>query len=152
MKIMPQQSRPGIGNLAICKCPRCRRGDMFADKNPWRLKNTMKMNESCPVCKQPFNLEVGFYYGSSYISYALTVAISVASFIAWWVLIGLSTEDNRVFYWLGFNALLLLVLQPWLMRVARTGWLAFFVPYDENWQTTQPAPLERINKNQEKNW
>ena len=112
----------------------------------------MKMNESCPVCKQPSNLEVGFYYGSSYVSYALTVAISVVTFVAWWVLVGLSTEDNRVFYWLGVNAIVLLLLQPWLMRVARTGWLAFFVPYDENWRSTSPAPLERINKSQENNW
>ncbi len=40
---------------------------MFASKNPWNLKSTMKMHQECPVCKQPMNIEVGFYYGSSYV-------------------------------------------------------------------------------------
>src|SRR5690606_3058489 len=122
-----KHSNPGMLNLLRCKCPRCRKGDMFVNKNPWKLKTTMKMNNECPVCKQPFNIEVGFYYGSSYVSYAFTVAFSVATFVAWWVIIGFSLYDNRFLYWLITNAVLLLLGQPYFMRVARTGWLAFFV-------------------------
>jgi hypothetical protein len=117
---------PGFLKLFACKCPRCRKGDMFEDKNPWNLKKTMAMNKQCPVCGQPFDIEVGFYFGSSYVSYAFTVAFSVASFIAWWVLVGFSIYDNRVWYWLALNAALLIALQPYFMRFARTGWLAFF--------------------------
>ena len=147
-------AEPGRGllNLFKCKCPRCRKGDMFADCNPWYLKNTMKMNKECPVCKQPFNIEVGFYYGSSYISYACTIALSTFTFIAWWLIIGFSLDDNRVFHWLGFNTFFLIAMQPYLMRLARTGWLAFFVRYDKKWKTILPKPLERINKEQENNW
>ncbi|WP_204307124.1 hypothetical protein, partial [Klebsiella aerogenes] len=63
------------------------------------------MNAECPVCKQPTEIEVGFYYGTGYVSYALTIAITVATFVAWKVLIGLSfnIDDNRIFYWLGAN-------------------------------------------------
>jgi len=100
---------------------------MFQDKNPWHLKNTMKMNKECPVCGQPLDIEVGFYFGSSYVSYAFTVALSVITFVLWWLTIGFSIYDNRVFYWLAFNAVFLIALQPYLMRVARTGWLSFFV-------------------------
>src|SRR6476620_11429647 len=89
------ESTPSILNLLACKCPRCRKGDMFEDKNPWNLKKTMKMNKECPVCGQPFDIEVGFYFGSSYVSYAASIALSVATFIAWWVLIGFSLQDNR---------------------------------------------------------
>lgn len=144
--------KPGVLNLLKCKCPRCRTGDMFEAKNPYNLKKTMKMNDKCPACGQPFNLEVGFYYGSSYISYALAVALSVATLVAWWLVIGFSLDDNRFFYWLGFNAVFLVAIQPYLMRVARTGWLAFFVRYDKDWRTIPPAPLERTNKDQEGNW
>ncbi|WP_349291736.1 DUF983 domain-containing protein [Terrimonas ginsenosidimutans] len=112
----------------------------------------MKMHRECPVCKQPFDIEVGFYYGSSYISYALSIAISVASLVAWWIVVGLSMNDSRFFYWMGFNAVLLIVLQPWIMRVARTGWLAFFVRYDRNWRANPPKPLERTNADQQNNW
>ncbi|RYY50718.1 MAG: DUF983 domain-containing protein [Chitinophagaceae bacterium] len=145
-------NHPGIDSLFRCKCPRCRRGDMFVHRNPWKLSSTMKMNKECPVCAQPFDIEVGFYYGSSYISYALTIAISVATLIAWWVIIGFSVNDNRIFYWLGANSLLLLLLQPYLMRVSRTGWLAFFVPYNKNWKNEAPDRLERTNKQHQHNW
>ena len=141
-----------ILNLFGCKCPRCRRGDMFVNPNPWQLRQTMKMNESCPVCQQPFNIEVGFYFGSSYLSYAFSVALSVVSFVAWWLLIGFSFNDNRFLYWMIFNAVLLILLQPYLMRVSRTGWLAFFVKYDRNWRVNPPKAVERTNKDQENNW
>lgn len=146
------ESKPNFLKLFACKCPRCRKGDMFLDKNPWRLKNTMKMHKACPVCRQPLDIEVGFYFGAGYVSYALSIALSAATFIAWWVLIGFSFEDNRFFFWMIFNALFLIALQPYLMRVSRTGWLAFFVRYDKNWRTNPPQPLERINKDQENNW
>jgi hypothetical protein len=104
------------------------------------------------VCNQPFDIEVGFYYGSSYVSYAFSVALSGISFVAWWLTIGFSLDDNRFFYWLGFNTLLLIFAQPYLMRVARTGWLAFFVPYNRQWRTVPPEPLERTNEAQQNNW
>lgn len=146
------ERRPGVFNLFKCRCPRCRKGNMFQDSNPWHLKSTMKMNNECPVCKQPFNIEVGFYFGSGYISYALAVALSVATFAAWWLIIGFSLKDHRLFYWMAFNAVFLIVMQPYLMRVARTGWLALFVRYDKDWNLKTPQPLERTNKDQENNW
>lgn len=135
-----------------CKCPRCRQGDMFVNNNPYQLKETMKMNDTCPVCGQAFNLEVGFYYGSSYISYAFAVALSVSTFVAWWVLIGFSLEDNRLFYWIGINAFLLIALQPYLMRLARAGWLRFFVRFDKDWRHHAAEKPERLNNAQEGNW
>jgi hypothetical protein len=94
------------------------------------------MHEKCPECGQPFELEVGFWYGTGYVSYALSFALSVATFIAWWVLVGLSTEDHRFFWWMGLNAVLLVLLQPWLMRLSRVIYLYFFVSYDPNYKQT----------------
>lgn len=133
---------PGFFKLFACKCPRCRRGDMFMDKNPWHLKNTMRMNKECAVCGQPFEPEVGFYFGAGYVAYALSVALCVATLVAWWVLIGFSFQDNRFFYWMAFNAVFLIVLQPYLMRISRTGWLAFFTRYDRNWRTNPPQNIK----------
>lgn len=145
-------SKPSILNLFLCKCPRCRKGTMFANPNPYDLRQTMKMNKECPVCKQPFNLEVGFYYGSSYISYGFSIAISIVTFVAWWFLIGFSLEDSRFFYWIAFNAIFLLLLQPYLMRVSRTGWLAIFIKYDPDWHINSPLAPERTNATEENNW
>ena len=116
------------------KCPRCRRGDLYQHKNPYRLGSFMKMNENCPVCGQPTEPETGFYFGTGYVSYALSIALSVATFVAWYVLFGFSLYDSRLFWWLGINGTLLVILQPFLMRVSRSIWLAFFVYYDRNWR------------------
>jgi len=137
--------------LFACKCPRCRKGKMFVDRNAWHLKNTLKMNKACPVCNQPFDIEPGFYFGAGYVSYALTVAISAASFVAWWRFIGFNTETDLL-YCIIANAVFMLSIQPYLMRIARTGWLAFFVRYDPHWKINPPKNPERINKDQENNW
>ncbi len=100
------------------------------------------MNDECPVCKQQFDMEVGFWYGTAYVSYALTVAFSVATFVAWLVLIGMSIEDTRVFWWLGTNAVLLILMQPWIMRLSRTIWLYFFVKYDKDYETNPPKKFD----------
>jgi hypothetical protein len=113
------------------------------------------MNKDCPVCRQPTEIEVGFYYGTSYVSYALSIAISVASLLAWWAIIGFSTndDDHRFFFWLGFNAVFLLVLQPWLMRLSRSIWISWFVKYDPYWKENEPVDVsERLNTDQANNW
>jgi hypothetical protein len=115
---------------------------MFSQPNAWRLKETLRMPQKCPECGQRFELEVGFWYGTGYVSYALSFALSVATFLAWWVLIGISTEDNRFFYWLGGNAVLLVFMQPWLMRLSRVVYLYFFVRYDPNYKNTQAKQFD----------
>lgn len=111
------------------------------------------MNPHCKVCNQPTELEVGFYYGTSYVSYALTVFLSVVSLVLWGLTIGISVNDNSVFYWLGVNAVLLIFLQPWLMRLSRGLWISWFVKYDPDWQEHQPEDVsERLNKDQANNW
>ena len=110
---MASQDRPNyFWSLLNMKCPRCRRGPMFTQPNPWKLREITKMPHNCPECGQPFELEIGFWYGTGYVSYGLSFGVSVASFIAWWVLIGMSTQDHRFFWWLAFNAVLLIFLQP----------------------------------------
>lgn len=103
------------------------------------------MHRDCPECGQPTEIEVGFYYGTGYVSYALTVGLSVASFVAWYLFIGMSVDDNRFFYWLGFNAVLLIVLQPYFMRLSRTLWLSFFVKYNPNWKN-EPIKAEHLER------
>ena len=106
--------KPGyLWSVFSMKCPRCRRGSMFTYNNPFRKLNLtyiFKMPETCSVCSQKYELETGFWYGTGYVSYALAVAFSVATFIAWLVLIGVSVNDNRVFGWLILNIVYLIYL------------------------------------------
>jgi hypothetical protein len=87
------------------------------------------------VCGQPTEIEVGFYYGTGYVSYALSVAFIISSFVAWKVLIGVTfaIDDNRIFYWMGTVVVTMFGLQPLLMRLSRSLWLSWFVRYDPDW-------------------
>ncbi len=150
-----KKAKPGylisvLGN----KCPRCRKGNLFKSHNPYALKKSkyIRMNEKCPVCGQQTEIEVGFYYGTSYVSYAIGVAFSIAMFIAWWVVLGISIYDNSLFWYLGVNSVLLLLLQPILMRLSRSLWLSWFVSYDPDWQINQAKSPERIVKEHMGNW
>lgn len=134
------------------KCPRCRRGKLYKYGNPYNLKTFMKMNERCPVCGQPLDMEPGFYYGTNLVSYTIAVLIVVLTFILWWIFIGFSLSDSRFFIWMVSACILLLFLQPPLMRLSRTIWLAFFVPYSHNWNKGDIVEPERVNKDQAHNW
>ena len=130
------------------KCPRCRQGDLFVSKNPYRLSDITTMHEHCPICNQPTEIEVGFYYGTGYVSYALTVAYFVSMFVAWKVLIGMTWEldDNRMFYWLGTTIFLLILIQPILMRLSRSIWLGWFVSFNKNWKNEPLEYNERMDE------
>lgn len=134
------------------RCSRCRNGKMFKNPLGLSIKRNMEMHDHCPTCGQPLQIEVGFYYGTGYVSYALTVAISVAVFVAYWVLLGISIDDNSLYYYLAVNLVLLILLMPYLMRLSRALWLSFFVKYDAEWEYKEPPKPERIVKEQMNNW
>ena len=123
----------------MLRCPRCRRGEMFKN-NPYKtlsINKMLAMHEHCPECNQKFDLEPGFWYGTGYISYGLAVLISAITFILWFFTIGVSINDNRVFYWLIANTVLLFLLQPWLMQFSRAVYIYIFVNYDPNYEKTE---------------
>lgn len=133
-------------SILTMRCPRCRRGSLYKSKNPYsklKLSHIFDMYDNCPVCNQKFDLEPGFWFGTGYVSYALTVAISVITFIAWYVLIGVSFNDNRVFWWLGINTLMLIILQPWIMRISRVIYLYFFVSFDRDYDKSPTQLFDR---------
>ena len=136
------------------KCPRCREGYLFTKKNAYDLKNNMKMNQECPVCKQPTEIEVGFYYGTGYVSYALSVAFVIITFIVWKIFIGMTfdIDDNRMFYWMGTAFTLLIICQPLIMRLSRSFWLSWFVNYDADWKYHPIEKHERVVPEQMHNW
>jgi len=111
------------------KCPNCRKGHMFSNPTIFPLRDMLKMPERCETCGQKMELEVGFYYGTGYVSYGLTVGILGVLFAAYWIIFGLSYKDNSIFYALGSSVAIVLLLQPWLMRISRVIYLYSFVHY-----------------------
>ena len=135
-----------------CRCPRCREGRMFKYPLTFRFKRNMEMHESCPECGQPADIEVGFYYGTGYISYLVGLLITAISCILWVLLIGFSFKDKRFLAWLIANSVLLIALQPWLMRFSRVLWLSCFVKYDPEWEKHPVGNQERVVEEHMGNW
>lgn len=132
-------------SILTMKCPRCRRGPMFKDPNPFKslkLSRIFDMPDKCEVCNQKYDMENGFWFGTGYVSYGLAVGASALTFLLWLLFIGVSTTDNRIFWWLGLNIVFLVVIQPWLMRLSRVIYIRFFVRYDENYEETKPIEFD----------
>jgi uncharacterized protein (DUF983 family) len=150
-----EKGKPKRGYLSTvvsCRCPRCREGNLFKNPLSISLKKNMAMYEKCPVCGQATDIEIGFYYGTGYVSYLVALFITVVCFLLWWIIIGFSFTDNRFIYWIIFNSVLLIVLQPWLMRFSRSLWISWFVRYDPDWKINKPIDPERIVEGQMNNW
>lgn len=150
-----ETSRPHRGYLetvVTCRCPRCREGKLFRYPLTVRLKRNLNMFDNCPVCGQPTDIEVGFYYGTGYVSYLLALGLTGVSFLLWFLLIGFSFHDKRFAVWITLNSVGLLALQPWLMRFSRSLWLSFFVRYEPEWEHIRPEAPERMNEEQKHNW
>jgi uncharacterized protein (DUF983 family) len=118
-----------LPSMLKMKCPNCRKGSMFTNKSIFPLAKMLDMPDHCPECGQKMELEPGFYFGTGYVSYALTVALLAVVFIAYWVIIGLSYKDNSIFIALTVAVALCVLLQPWIMRISRVLYLNMFVKY-----------------------
>lgn len=125
-------SKPSIVTSILgMKCPSCRKGHMFSNKSIFPLNHLLDMPERCPVCGQKMEIEVGFYYGTGYVSYALSVGLTFVVAVIFALTWGFNWADNSVFWFLGIDIGLLILLQPWLMRISRVLYLYIFVKYGE---------------------
>jgi len=115
------------------KCPRCREGYLFENRNPYVLKDMSSMNKTCSNCQMLIDPEPSFYIGSMYVSYGLTVGLSVATFLIWYFLF-----DVDVMYYLIFNAVLLLGLMPYTFQLARAIWITILVKYNPSSRDLNP--------------
>lgn len=105
--------------LLQSKCPRCGQGNMFKDPNPYNIYNYDKMNRYCSHCHMDFEPETGFYFGAMYVSYAICIAISVATFILYASIFGF----GRIYIYLIGNSIILFALWPLAFRIARVLYL-----------------------------
>lgn len=109
------------------KCPRCHVGDIYVHKNAYKLSQAGKMHKHCPSCGLDYQPEPGFYFGAGYVSYALTVAVTITVFV---LLFPFVSWYNWEIY-IGVIAGIILLTFPLLFRYSRVIWLYFFVKYDK---------------------
>ncbi|SRX53914.1 hypothetical protein AEQU1_00977 [Aequorivita sp. CIP111184] len=108
------------------KCPVCHKGEMYLEKNPYKISKLMEMHDHCSHCGKKFKIEPSFFFGAMYVSYGVGVAISVATFIISYFIIGI----DRNYSFLAI-ILTLAILFPLIIRISRNIWINIFVDFDE---------------------
>ena len=105
------------------KCPRCRKGNMFA--HSMYGFHVQKMYDKCPYCGFVFEQEPGYFYVSMFASYALNVAEMVTVVVAIYVLTGkIQSAWFYIFTILGVSV----VLSPFNFRFSRVMLLYWLTP------------------------
>jgi uncharacterized protein (DUF983 family) len=101
-----------LGRALRLQCPLCGRGKLF--------RGWLAMHTECPVCGVKFEREPGFFLGSIYINYGLTVLIVA---IAFPVLLfnKIVPKTPLLIASLAFAVIFPLFIFPW----ARSLWLGF---------------------------
>jgi len=108
-----------------CKCPRCRRGDIFTG-NAYAFK-LQKTNVHCPVCNLKFEREPGFFYVAMFVSYAMNVAEIITIGVASYVL-GLPLIYENLWYYVALILAGVLLLSPINYRYSRVILLHWLTP------------------------
>jgi len=99
----------------------------------YNLLDFNKMYQFCPVCSLRYEVEMGFFWGAMYVSYAFNVA---QSFIVGVLTFVFLNDPPPLTYCLVIVAAILLLL-PFNFRYARVLMLYFFggVEYDHQFDT-----------------
>lgn len=117
--------------LFAAKCPNCRKGSMFVNKSIFPLNKLLSMPDRCTVCNQKMELEPGFYFGTGYVSYGISVAFTMLLAVIFAFTWGFDYLDYSIFYFMGIDIFFLILLQPVIMRFSRVLYLYMFVKYGE---------------------
>lgn len=119
-----------VGAIVACKCPRCRRGEVFTN-SPLNISKFDHMHKTCPVCGLYYEIEVGFFWGAMYISYGFSVGVVFLVGILLYYL----ANDPPVWVYVVTVAAIVLLTTTFLFRYARILMLYFFagVQYDSKY-------------------
>ena len=112
------------------KCPRCHIGRFWASNNPFKNMFS-RYEETCKTCVNCclfYELETGFWYGSMYVSYAISVAVMVL----FWSLTTFFFPIINIFNEILIIVLAILLVSPVNYHISRLIWINFFIKYIRN--------------------
>jgi uncharacterized protein (DUF983 family) len=105
-----------------CKCPKCRKGDMF--KNSGLGFFSQKMYTYCPYCHFQFEMEPGYFYVAMFVSYGMIVAEMISTAVATYTL----THSESPWLYVGLLLGVILLLSPFNFRYSRVILLYWLTP------------------------
>jgi len=120
------KKRSFFAGLFLMKCPNCRQGRIFENKHIFPLNKCLKIAESCKHCGLKLVSESNNGPG---INYALTVIVMFLNLLWYVPIFGISYLDNSIYYFLTTSVVVVVLMQPWLMRLSRSAYLYIAVKY-----------------------
>jgi uncharacterized protein (DUF983 family) len=110
-----------------CKCPKCRKGNMFANST-YSLRG-QKSYTHCPYCNFQFEIEPGYFYVAMFVSYGMNVAQMITLAVGTYMLTGSESPWLYIAILLG-TAFLLSPFNYRYSRVILLYWLTPNLNYD----------------------
>jgi uncharacterized protein (DUF983 family) len=128
--------------MLTMKCPSCRKTTVFSNRSIFPLGKCLALKDECEVCGQRMKSESNNGGG---INYALTMVLFILNACWYGPIFGFSYKDNSVFYFLGASITIVLLAQPYLMRLSRMIYLYLYVSFGSSQrgsiQHTESEPL-----------
>ena len=121
-------SDSAIKSALLCKCPQCRKGDIF----PYSAYSFKfhKINIFCPECDVRFEVEPGFFIGAMYVNYGFTViqVLTVG------VLFNVFNPEAVIWDFMTFTLLSIFIFLPITLRLSKSLYLYWFssIKYNSN--------------------
>ena len=124
MELKPDQKEPSQFSAALqAKCPRCRRGDLFA--NSMYGFKTQVMHKECSYCGLRYEREPGYFYVAMFVSYALTTIQMIAIGVLTWMV---TKENNSPWIYIITIFAGIILLSPFNDRYSRVILLYWLTP------------------------
>jgi hypothetical protein len=126
--------------LLTMKCPSCRQSTVFVNKSLFPLGKCLALKDECEVCGERMKSEINNGGG---INYALTMILFFLNLLWYWPLFsnsptfGLGIHNNGVFYFLGISTFVVILMQPYLMRLSRMLYLYIYIGFGHSRRVIQ---------------
>jgi uncharacterized protein (DUF983 family) len=118
-----KSNRTIAGNVWNNCCPKCGKGKVWNVGHLKAMKVKEPMHKFCSNCGLKYEREPGFWQGAMYVSYALSTAIFI---LTWLITYFVFPEDTPLHYSIILVVVLALFLMPTNWRWSRLIWLNFF--------------------------
>ena len=124
LKIIMLKKGTKIYSVLRGKCPSCHKGDFFKHSFTMNLFKVNKIKKTCSYCDLKYMIEPAFYFGALYVSYGITVALCIVTFVISKLMlnVALLTSFITVF-------VVLILFIPVNLRLSRILWINMFVSY-----------------------
>jgi len=124
IKILMLKKGSKIYSILRGKCPRCHEGNFFKYTFTMNIFKVNKIEKKCSQCDLKYMIEPAFYFGALYVSYGITVAICIVTFITSKIIFDLALLPSFIAVFI-----VLILFIPVNLRLSRILWINMFINY-----------------------